>query len=149
MAIFDDHDARGEPLQWAWAAGLFEGEGSIMFNRTRAKGRYYSAPRLQLRMTDRDVVDQFHRVVGCGGIVVIANPAHIAAGRKPAWDWRCQARDDVELVLRRFHPFFGGRRRAKADEAFAAIEEARATPYGARGSTYPLPPVNAADGYRD
>jgi hypothetical protein len=126
-------------IETAWAAGLFEGEGSIMFNRVKAKGRRYASPRLQLRMTDLDIVERFHVWAGVGAIVTIANPAHIAAGRKPAWDWRTAARDDVESVLLRLEPFFGARRGAKANEALAAIAEARQLRYGQKGT--PIEPM--------
>jgi hypothetical protein len=53
---------REEPLDWiAWAAGLFEGEGSIHFP-TGAR----VAVRMELTMTDEDVVRRFHKAVKCG-----------------------------------------------------------------------------------
>lgn len=104
-----------------WAAGLFEGEGCITFNAVRSKGKRYRSPRLQLRTTDRDVLDRFARIMGCGSIVTIQNPAHVAAGRKPAWDWRTAAKADVEDVLLRLLPFLGRRRAQKAREALGAL----------------------------
>lgn len=50
-------------MSWAWAAGLFEGEGSIIIQNYSHGGRGF---KLQLSMVDKDVVKKFHEVVKCG-----------------------------------------------------------------------------------
>lgn len=52
---------------WAWAAGLFEGEGSAVCRPSsyRSKG---IQRRLQISMSDEDVLLRFRDVVGAGGV---------------------------------------------------------------------------------
>lgn len=96
-----------------WAAGLFEGEGSISLARSR--NRIY--PRLVLASTDEDVVRRFHETIGVGyvnGPYKQANRPHT----KPTWRWEAfgtSARKALPLLL----PFLGERRTARANEVLA------------------------------
>lgn len=69
-------------------------------------------------MTDRDVVEEFCRIVGCGKV---SEEQRRRPPRKNCWYWTIGNRDDVERLLRAFYPRLGERRRAKADEALAEI----------------------------
>lgn len=91
----------------AWAAGLFEGEGSIMMNKYDGHWRRG----LRMSMTDEDVVRRFAAVVGVGQVhgPIVQNPKH-----KPAWRWHSHSWPDIVLVLNAFMPYFGERRRGKA-----------------------------------
>ncbi len=110
---------RKADIDVAWAAGLFEGEGCITANVTKAKGLTYRRPYLSLRSTDLDVVERFHGVVGCGRVLPIKSPSHVNKGRKPAWDWRAASSEDVQAVLTLLRPHLGDRRGEKADEALS------------------------------
>jgi hypothetical protein len=51
----------------AWAAGMFEGEGSM--------GVYgHNAPRLTVTMKDLGVLKRFQKIVGVGTLLPHANP---------------------------------------------------------------------------
>jgi hypothetical protein len=97
----------------AWAAGLFEGEGSII---------HYSTPSgkksrmLQLETTDADVLQRFHAIVGVGQI---RGPRIREAGRKPIWLWQCSKGLDYLPLLNTLMPWLGERRRAKAEQLLA------------------------------
>lgn len=93
----------------AWAAGLFEGEGSI--THTRNSGRQSRQRWLTLSMTDGDVVRRFARVVACGTVKLHerTNPRW-----EPIYKWTCSRWADTERVLRAFLPYLGKRRSAKA-----------------------------------
>lgn len=100
-----------------WAAGLFEGEGSIVLRRGRR------AAQLALGSTDEDVVRRFHEVVGAG---IIYGPV-CKPKRKPMWYWACYHRRDVRRILDLLLPFLGRRRSARAAEALRrlpALDEA-------------------------
>lgn len=60
----------------AWIAGLYEGEGSIIF--TRKSGLY-----LSLGSTDRDVLERLQDCIGAGGIY-----GPYDAGHKPVYHYR-------------------------------------------------------------
>ena len=99
-----------DDLAAAWAAGLFEGEGCIY----KSGGVW----RLQLNMTDKDVVDRFHTFVRCGTI----NTCRMREDHhKEAWRWRCAARKDVQRVVRMLLPYLGTRRAAKAADCLREL----------------------------
>lgn len=98
---------------FAWAAGLFEGEGSVSMYRTPMG----STPRLQLTSTDEDVVRRFCSSVGLGRV---HGPY---PGRKPhhklSWNWSVQNFERVQALLAMFWPRLGARRRSRAIEVLA------------------------------
>ena len=100
----------GDDLQAAWAAGLYEGEGCLY-----KSGNQW---RLQLNMTDKDVVDRFHAFVHCGSVRPLASRQN---HHKAAWRWTCAARADVARVLQTLLPYLGDRRAAKATECLRML----------------------------
>jgi hypothetical protein len=97
--------------EWAWATGLFEGEGCIHVWPKRNGGV------LIVRMTDLDILQRFADIAACGiirGPLAVAQPHH-----KPSYEWRVSRWPDTVRVLQAMYPLLGVRRRAKADELFA------------------------------
>lgn len=112
--------------EWAWAAGLFEGEGSI-YSMDRCKDGHHQLPvmRLSLQMTDRDVVERFCRIVECGKV-----GGQRRFGRehhKPTYMWLISRRSEIERLLRAMLPWFGERRAAKARSTLAEIAKLNMT----------------------
>ena len=97
----------------AWAAGLFEGEGSI----TQNGGRLF----IRLKMTDEDVVLRFAEIARYGEVYGPYNH-QLRDGyvRKPYWVWLAPEYDALE-VLEMLWPWLSERRRAQA-LALAPIE---------------------------
>ncbi len=100
---------------WAWAAGVFEGEGSAvcrpMSYRRRALQR-----RLQISMSDEDVLLRFRDVVGTGSVRPLkARREHGGGPRKPMFRWSCSKWSDIERIARTFYPFLLSRRRQQVD----------------------------------
>ena len=98
-----------------WAAGLFEGEGSI--THTTADGKRY--PRLSLGMTDKDVVEEFARVVGYGKV---SDAKQQRENWKPRYDWQIVKSSEVTRILIAMLPYFGQRRAYKALNCLDDIE---------------------------
>ncbi len=98
----------------AWAAGLFEGEGSITLQKD---GRRVS---LALGMTDEDVVRRFAKIMDVGTVGMLMRD-HRGAHYKTMWRWQASAHHDVLAVIFLLGPWFGARRRAKADQAVDRI----------------------------
>ncbi len=98
-------------IEIAWAAGLFEGEGCIVLRAKRAA-------ELTVGMTDRDVIDRFHRVVGAGYVLT---ESRTKDGHKTLHRWMCGKSADVRAVLAAFLPYFGARRAEKATEVLARL----------------------------
>ena len=94
----------------AWAAGLFEGEGSITWHTRNTK----PGVRLTLKMTDEDTVRRFASIAGEGQVY----GPYTDKGRphqKPHWEWaavRASARRVAEWLI----PLLGPRRRARWEE---------------------------------
>jgi hypothetical protein len=99
---------RGEEI--AWAAGLFEGEGCI----ARLPDRPHQI-RLQLGSSDRDVVERFAAVVGCGSISYRQSLPRLSDTPKPMWIWVAVAVKAAAL-LEEIFPYLGERRSERARE---------------------------------
>ena len=100
----------------AWAAGLFEGEGSIVPNR--------GSIRLTLRMTDRDVVERFFQVVGVGRCF---EPKLTALPHwKKTWEWTTDRHDEVVQVMELLVPWGTHRYLELMSQRAAAAEQALA-----------------------
>jgi hypothetical protein len=96
--------AREEEL--AWAAGLFEGDGSITRNGT--------VPVLQMKLCDEDVLRRFSDIMRVG--TVYGPYSYEQADghkRKPFWVWNCQSAN-AEHALRCMAPWLGYRRLGQA-----------------------------------
>src|ERR1700690_4347536 len=102
-----------EAIEFAWAAGLFEGEGCISF-KPKSPTRASMLRRAAIGMTDLDVIERFHEVVGVGTINGPYVPRSKVTGKqtKPVWHWRCAKWSDLEPLLVRLEPFMGERRGA-------------------------------------
>lgn len=100
----------------AWAAGLFEGEGCISLrNKTRTTR---PGIRFTLSSTDKDVVDRFHTVVGCGSVT---GPCWSTLATKEQWRWAASRRADVILLAELLRPHLGTRRLARLEECEAIV----------------------------
>lgn len=95
-----------------WAAGLFEGEGSI----TIRKGRRQVT--VQIRMCDRDVIERFARWAQCRTAI-----GHRAYGNhwKDSWVWQTGRAQDIRRILEALRPHMGERRKARIDEALDVL----------------------------
>jgi hypothetical protein len=111
-----------EAEDFAWACGLFEGEGNIR-NHMDANSRR-NVRRLTVGTTDLDVLERFASVVGCGKI---RGGRERTNNGKLMWRWECSHWDDTEPLLRRMLPHLGVRRRAAA-EALLANPPSRRSP---------------------
>jgi len=80
-------DKIGFDIDYAWAAGLFDGEGSITI--TNPKDRPNPRIYLTLSMTCEKSVRQFHKIVGVG--TVTERFEGVIKGYKPQWRWSTES----------------------------------------------------------
>ncbi len=98
------------PLEVAWAAGLFEGEGCVgIYPRPSGKVQI----QIRLGMTDQDVVERFASIMGCGSIRK-GQPG--TGGEKPIYEWCVYEAERVREIVELLRPHLGIRRLAKAEE---------------------------------
>lgn len=102
----------------AWAAGLFEGEGSIA---RREGNRVNHLWQVTLTSTDHDVVLAFHEVVEVGRIYGPYQPKR--PGSKLYWRWTVSDRLGIEAFAKMIGPYLLSRRRARLAECLAGIAE--------------------------
>tara|TARA_R100000742_G_C4183092_1_gene17571 strand:+ start:78 stop:500 length:423 start_codon:yes stop_codon:yes gene_type:complete len=81
----------------AYLAGLFDGEGSVYYKKT--KQIRHNRPgkpvhniwviRMEIAMTEQSIIRWVHEFVGCGH----SGPRKVKPGYKKQWRWRCSHRD--------------------------------------------------------
>lgn len=100
-----------------WAAGLFEGEGSICV-RMRRRGR--QELQVSLSGTDEDVVRAFHRTVRLGSV---HGPYKYKTNVKPYWLWSLHTWTEGMQFFTLVHPYLKSRRRGQIKVARLAWKE--------------------------
>ena len=105
----------------AWAAGLFDGEGSTELHTRRLAGRTLFDLRSRVSQcgdpTVPAVLTRFQRVVACGWI---EGPTS-GAGYENAYKWAAGAADTLK-VLRLIWPWLGTVKRVQAIDAIASVD---------------------------
>lgn len=105
---------------WAWAAGLFDGEGCIVLDRSHAYRRQVG---LTLAMTDRDLVERFRDVVGGGTITI--RPPDSGPRKQTLVVWRTGSFELSQYLIAALWPWLGERRRARAREVLTIVAAAQ------------------------
>lgn len=91
----------------AWAAGVFEGEGSVSWNERNHQARFSMA------MTDRDVMERFISIIGSRATLTMSklrDPKY-----KTIFQWACLY-DEFEPLCELFRPWLCNRRLNKMTE---------------------------------
>lgn len=110
----------------AWAAGLYEGEGSVsMLNRPgdppdaprTARGRRKPCQYQQASMqtADEDVLRRFAAIVGMGNVYTL-KPRPGREHHKQLWGWNAYGYEKVAALFDMLGPWLGERRTAKFRE---------------------------------
>ena len=92
----------------AYLAGLFDGEGSVYFKKTRQKKHQRPGKpihnvmviRMEISMTDKSVLEWVCETTGVGAF----GPKKVKEGYKPQWRWRAAHRDALK-VCKELWPF--------------------------------------------
>ena len=108
----------------AWAAGLFDGDGSTC-NRTRHLKDGVTSCGIKASVSQSgpegvpEVLERFRAVVGFGHIY---GPGRWRNSTEPGFDWTAQAYRDVRQLRRLLGPLVGPVKLAQMDEAIARFE---------------------------
>jgi len=102
----------------AWAAGLFEGEGSVSLHTRNGKVEGLS---VDINMTDEDVLLKFKKIIGYG----VINGPYQRGKNKPHWQVRVHAYEDALRVINMLYPYMGSRRMSRMDEVRKLAAEAK------------------------
>lgn len=101
---------------WAWLAGLYEGEGSI----TRNGPATVCGMKIQLNSIDKDVVEKAHLISGSG---YVYGPYKNSGSNlkkqgefKDQWRWAVHKRNDILRIVGGMWPHLMERRRAQIEK---------------------------------
>ena len=89
-------------LDIAYIAGLFDGEGNVSYKkypkkRKGSKKDYMTWNiRLEISMTDKDVIELVHETLMCGSVAK-KPPGKGQIGKKMQYRWRCSHRDALHV----------------------------------------------------
>lgn len=97
----------------AWAAGIFEGEGTIVLRPD------YHGARVSIRMNDQDVIERVYAIMGFGKM-----SARDCDG-KPQYNYQLDNAEHVCAFLAAVWRFLGSRRKARAAEALVSCQKVR------------------------
>jgi|SRR6185437_4290006 len=95
----------------AWLAGIFEGEGTLDFDKK------CNTVRMTICMTDKDVLDRVCQVAGFGKVIPKTSPSRMGPKKKPMYQWRIGNRAECLLLANAIFPWLGERRKARISEA--------------------------------
>lgn len=135
-------DVLGMPSEWtraknwqkdearAWAAGLFDGEGSVYLAKHRTHLGYF---RLETAITQADpdriplVLTRFQEVVGIGHIY---GPHPVPPGHHPVYRWKACRAAQVISMIDLVGPWLGEVKREQARSAIAVVDAQPILPRG-------------------
>ena len=114
----------------AWAAGLFDGDGSTCFERHKTRSNYVRAD-MSITQTSRagtpEVLLRFRQLVGVGHI----NGPYGGSDRwEPVYRWKAHRLDHVQHVARTLWPWLGALKRAQAFHVITVVAAQAALPRG-------------------
>jgi hypothetical protein len=117
LAIEPSSESR--EIQLAWAAGFFDGEGTVAADKDPHTGRY-RAINMEIPQSSAegipDVLLRFCQIVGVGNILGPYEPRS-PWSRLPQYRWRSGAREDVEMVATLLSPWLGPVKRTQFETA--------------------------------
>lgn len=90
---------RNKAMERAWAAGFFDGEGSVKLHYNKYQGNR-GRPQLWLSINQCSAIPltRFRRAVGVGKVYGPYNLTY-KGNRRPYWQFQATRSADVELVL--------------------------------------------------
>ena len=101
-------------LELAWAAGLFDGEGSTSVLKTQRDR--YTYLRMSVSQKDRRVLDRFTKAVGVGKVYFNKRGMH---------SWDCFRQDQVYNVLDLLWPYLSDAKKEQATAAKSRVVSAK------------------------
>ena len=114
-----DRFTEAREIEFAWAAGLFDGEGTVAADKDPRTGRY-RAINMEIPQSSPDgtpeVLVRFRKIVGVGNISGPYEPRS-PWSRQPQYRWRSGAREDVDAVAALLSPWLGLVKRTQFENA--------------------------------
>lgn len=107
----------------AWAAGVFESEGTVSSARTHGKLRIRAAVTQNGGLEAAKFLERFTTAVGMGKVLGPYDYSSSSLGSKPRWVVQYQSREDVEALMFKLEPYLSPD--SPKLEKFKALSEAQ------------------------
>ena len=112
-----DKDQIKKLIEFAWFAGLFEGEGCV-FTPDMGKKSKYPSVSITMHARDKAILERVQRIAGGH----VFGPYHYG-GRSPQCQWKIGAQYDIHNVCKALYPFMSERRKKQIDKYFRYYNE--------------------------
>lgn len=112
----------------AWAAGFFDGEGTIIVRKRAERGSWISCT-LQLQQIDRFVLDKFKDAVNAGNVSGPYQYPKNGYNRKPIYNYVVSGHNDVFRVVKELWPWLGPVKKEQARGVHVIISGYRLEKY--------------------
>lgn len=107
-----------EELEWAWLAGIVEGEGCVGVYALRKSGKPAGHNTIiAVEMKDLDILERIQRITGKG--TIRKKPARGNSAETHVW--KVYRREDVAFICERILPMMGERRTRKMQEVITHV----------------------------
>jgi hypothetical protein len=120
-----------DPLEAAWAAGFYDGEGSTGFShkvKQAGRQRVYGYVTLAVSQSGSpETLERFQKAVRCGKVYGPYDHKKNADTWRPYWRYMASNRD-ARKALRIMWPWLSSVKRAQAEAAIALANEQAARP---------------------
>ena len=98
----------------AWAAGFFDGEGTVYCRTRHQKYKYVNA---EVAQRDRRPLDRFCAAVGLGKVIDRKGRGNT----KPHYMWVCYTQEDIKTVFEKLWPFLSDPKKEQYERALAGV----------------------------
>lgn len=108
------------PIEIAWAAGFFDGEGCATV-RSNGGGKYLYL-RLVISQNDTEVLERFMHAVGVGYIL---GPTHYKDKSLPMYQWQVNRNADVMSVIDLLMPLLSSKKKKQIADKLSVATKAK------------------------
>lgn len=114
----------------AWAAGLFDGDGSACFAKHKTHAGYVRAE-MSVTQSSRcgkpEVLERFRDIVGAG---LVGGPYGGNERWEPVYRWKAHKLSEIEVIVHTLWPSLGAVKRAQASSVIATVAAQARLPRG-------------------
>lgn len=115
----------------AWAAGLFDGEGSTSLERHQTHEGYFVIESSVTQSSNTGVPEVLSRFQGAlGGVGKIYGPYEQDGARELVYRWKAYGLQRVELLVSQLLPWLGAIKRAQAETSLSVVRSQSTLPRG-------------------
>lgn len=114
-----------EKVELAWAAGFFDGEGSVgCYKSRRSSSRQYYVLQASVGQLEKSTLDRFCAAVGVGRVSLRAlTKKSNLLSNKPLWYWRAYGYAKIFSLFNTLSPFLSEPKTLQFKQALASWEE--------------------------